>query len=102
MKRIISCLLIILMLIPCIAGCNNTNEPDQNNPQSEAQNKNESLEQGKENVVTEPPVAYNTYDLSEMYEYYKSQAEKIAEGFIESQNNGSFKKHLELVTGFEV
>ena len=44
----------------------------------------------------------NTYDLSEMYEYYKSQAEKIAEGFIESQNNGSFKKHLELVTGFEV
>lgn len=43
----------------------------------------------------------NTYDLAEMYEYYRAQAAKIADGYIEAQKNDSFRKYYELVTGFE-
>ena len=41
----------------------------------------------------------NTYDLAEMYEYYRDQAEKTANGFAESQKNNSFRKLYDLAAG---
>ena len=44
----------------------------------------------------------NTYNVAEMYEFYRSQAEKTANGFIESQKNDSFKKLYDLIVSQDV
>ena len=44
----------------------------------------------------------NTYNVAEMYEFYRVQAEKTANGFIESQKNDSFRKLYDLVISQEV
>ena len=44
----------------------------------------------------------NTYNVAEMYEFYRSQAEKTANGFIGSQKNDSFKKLYDLIVSQDV